>query len=119
MSSSIFSDASTTIANGTSLSPALWMGDRLPVQIVMPAAWTAAVLTFQTSQADGAAFNDLYDDGGNEVTVTAVPAHAVAIDPAMFQGAPVIKIRSGTGGAAVNQGADRVLKVIKRRALTS
>ena len=60
-----------TIAATASLSDAA----RLPnghevVGITMPAAWTAANLTFQASP-DGSTFYNLYDDEGNEVTVTA------------------------------------------------
>ena len=43
--------SSATIANGASLSGAVYVGNRRLIGIQMPAAWTAAVLTFQVSPA--------------------------------------------------------------------
>lgn len=106
-----------TIANGTSLGPSISLGAGLPVTILMPAAWTTANLTFQISY-DGTNFYNLYDDAGNEVTVTAAASEALAIDPSYFQGALYLKVRSGTNGTPANQGADRILSVVTRRDLS-
>ncbi len=39
-----------TIANGTSLSAAVPIGDHVPVGIAMPTGWDAAGITFQVSR---------------------------------------------------------------------
>jgi hypothetical protein len=103
-----------TIAASASLSGAA----RLPnghvlVGIVMPAAWTAANLTFQASE-DGAAYANLYDENGNEVTVTAAAARYIRLAPADWCAAPFLKVRSGAAASAVNQAAARTLTLITR-----
>lgn len=104
-----------TIANGASLSAAIELGvvGAALVGIEMPAAWTAANLTFQAS-VDGTNFNNLYDKDGNEVTVTASTSRYIGLIPSLFAGFRAMKIRSGTSGAAVNQGGDRILKIVTR-----
>lgn len=113
--SAITSDASTTIANGTSLSPAVYLGAKTLRAIQMPAAWTAAALSFQGS-VDGVTYNDIYDSQGVEWTVAAGAARYIPIIDGQFSlGILWLKIRSGLTAAAVNQGADRILKVLTRR----
>lgn len=99
-----------TIANGTSLSPAIDLADDRLHTIMMPAAWTAANLTFQVS-ADGVSFIDLFNAAG-EVVVTAAAARALALDQAMFPAFRHVKIRSGTAGVPVNQVAARDLTLL-------
>ncbi|MES0207922.1 hypothetical protein NKJ93_02330 [Mesorhizobium sp. M0028] len=110
-----FEVAKTTalIANGGSLSAAVDLGGLHLVGIVMPAAWTAASMTFSVS-VDGENFADLYAPDGTEYALTVVAAHHVYLDMGVFAGFNSIKFRSGTGGSAVNQGADRTLTVISR-----
>jgi hypothetical protein len=100
----------TIIANGTSLSPAIAASNGRLIAIQMPAAWTAAVLTFQGSM-DGITFSDIYDATGAEISVTVVAAHGVSLDVTVFAGWQFLKFRSGTGAAAVNQAADRTLTI--------
>jgi hypothetical protein len=102
-----------TIANGASLSNQATLAEVTAVAIVMPAAWTAANLTFQASH-DNATFNNLYDEAGNEYTVTASTSRFIKVDPAVFAGIRYIKIRSGTSAAAVNQGAARDIVIVAR-----
>jgi hypothetical protein len=99
-----------TIASGQSLSPAFDAGAGRLAALVMPAAWTAAAITFQGS-ADGSTYADLYDDQGNEATVQAAASRAIALDVlAPLVGAfRYLKVRSGTGGAPVNQAAARAI----------
>lgn len=100
-----------TIANGASLSGAVQIDpDTVPVAIQMPAAWTAAALTFQGS-ADGVTYGDLYD-GGTELNIATAANRLVHLDWTKFVGLRYLKIRSGTSGTPVNQGADRALKII-------
>ena len=82
--------------------------------IVMPAAWTAANLTFQGS-ADGATYNNLYDDADTELTVTAAAARMLVLPPANWCAVPFLKIRSGTAAVPVAQAAARSLVLITRR----
>jgi hypothetical protein len=99
-----------TIANGAALSDAVELGAYEPLAVVMPAAWTAAGLSFQAS-FDGAAYVDVHDAAG-ELTTAAGASRAIALDPDKFLGARKLKIRSGTAAAAVNQLAERKLTVI-------
>lgn len=108
---------SVTIANGASVtSTGGPVGDgvidlrkKSLVGIQMPAAWTAANLTFSASMDGGVTFNDLYDDSGTERTVTAAAGRSITLDPMRFLGCTHLKIRSGTSAAAVNQGAARTI----------
>jgi hypothetical protein len=99
---------SAAIANGASLSDAIDLGGRRLGAIVMPAAWTAAALTFQVS-VDGTNYYNLYDQDGVEFSLSADTSRTIVIDPSYFALFRYIKIRSGTAGVPVNQGADRIL----------
>jgi hypothetical protein len=102
-----------TITNGTSLSAAVDIGNAGIVRVLMPATWTAAVLTAQVSQ-DNATFYDLYNADGTEWSATVAANHAVVMDVTVWTGMRYVKLRSGTGGAAVNQGGDRILTLVTR-----
>lgn len=105
-----------TIANGQSLSGALPLADgECPFMIVMPSAWTTAGLTFQVS-IDGTNYANLYDSVGEYTIASATASVAIGlggIDP--FYGAGGIKVRSGTSGAPVAQGAERKIYIVCRR----
>jgi len=110
--------ASITIASGASLSGAVNLGDKVLCAIILSAAWTAAALSFQASEDNGVTWKDMFDDGGQEVTIPtagAVAGQRISIDPAMFGGVDMIKVRSGLTAAAVNQAADRILTVVSRK----
>ena len=103
-----------TIANGESLSGAVDLteqGKRL-LGIQMPAAWTEAGLTFQAS-AGGSTYVDLYM-GAAELAIPTVVASSFVILPSAndFLGLRYLKIRSGTTGTPVNQGAARTLQLV-------
>lgn len=98
-----------TILSGAALSDVLLLGPLRPCRIIMPAAWTAANLTVQTSYDNGVTFNDLYDASGTEYTITAAASRAILLPIADFLGVNALKLRSGTTGTPVNQGADRAL----------
>lgn len=97
-----------TIALNASLSGAVHLGSGVLTGIVMPAAWTAAGLTFQVS-ADGTTYNNLYDEFGGEVAVTVDASRFVRLNPSEWLGVQYVKIRSGTAALAVNQAAARTL----------
>jgi len=102
---------SATIANAASLSGAVFLGSGTLIRIQMPTGWTAASLTFQVSE-DGVTYQNHYDDAGNEVTLTVAASRSVQVTPDSLQGALYLKVRSGTSGSAVNQGAERVLTLV-------
>lgn len=100
-----------TILNGQSLSGDAQIDGAALVGIIMPSAWTAADLTFQAS-GDDAVFNDMYDVDGAEVTVVAGASRYIWLSPNDFVGFDSIKVRSGTTGTPVNQGADRSITLV-------
>lgn len=104
---------SATIAINQSLSGAVALGDGVLTGIVMPTAWTAAVLTFQVSH-DGSTYQNLYDEAGGEYTIAADAARNIAVPAGDFSGWSYLKIRSGTSAAAVNQAAARTLTLVAR-----
>lgn len=82
-----------------------------PARIIMPATWTAANLTFQTS-ADKSSYSDLYDEYGVEKTVVAAAGRAIALNPADWVGVQAMKIRSGTSGTPVSQASARTIRIL-------
>ena len=104
------------IALNASLSGAVEIGDAKQIAISMPADWTAANLTFQGSY-DGATWWDVYDDAGTEVNVTAAEDRLIVLGTITKNLRPLrfLKVRSGTAGSAVTQGAARTLHLILAR----
>lgn len=97
-----------TIANGAAISGNVELTAPM-FGIDMPAAWTAADLTFQVS-ADGGTYSDLYDELGVETNVKAAASRAIRFtNPGQWLGVRFLRIRSGTAAAPVNQGGARVL----------
>ncbi|MDB2415442.1 hypothetical protein N9W34_06695 [Rickettsiales bacterium] len=109
----VTSDLSATIASSESLSDVIDLSGTTLSGYVMPASWTAADITFSVS-ADGTNFNDLYDQFGNEVNHTVDASRFIALLPSDFAGIRYLKIRSGTSGTPVNQGAERVITLVAR-----
>jgi hypothetical protein len=103
-----------TIASGTSLSGVLNLGGLRLFGIAMPAAWTAANLTFQMSPDGGTTWVNMYDANGNEMTATTSSSRHIVIDPTNFAAIQLLKVRSGTSAAPVNQGQDSTLTLILR-----
>lgn len=103
-----------TIASGASLSDSMNLGGLRLFGIVMPAAWTAANLTFQASFDGGTTYVDMYDYNGLEVVATTSTSRLIVLDPVVFAAIPLLKIRSGTAASAVNQGGDRTLTLVLR-----
>jgi hypothetical protein len=97
-----------TIASGAALSGVVNVDGRRISGIIMPSAWTAAALTFQVS-ADGVVYNDLYDEAGAEYSITVAASRYIGVDAGALELSAVdfIKVRSGTTGTPVNQGAAR------------
>lgn len=99
--------------DGTFASTGLGVQGSFPLSIQMPAAWTAAVLTVQFSE-DNANWFDAYDRNGAEITIQAAASRRIFLEPWILIGGTFIRFRSGTGAAAVNQGADRDLVLFWR-----
>jgi hypothetical protein len=102
--------STVTIANGASLSGVVALGNKRLAAIQMPAAWTAANLSFQGS-LDGVTYQELQDSFGAALTVIAAASVCISVDVTLFAGWPYLKIRSGTSGTPVNQGAARTLQI--------
>jgi hypothetical protein len=94
-----------TIAAGGVLSGEVDTTGRSLAAILMPAAWTAAELTFQVASASGGTYKDVYDDQGNEVVVQAAASRAIGLDVVAYALAPYrfLKIRSGRTASTVAQ----------------
>lgn len=112
-----------TIPADASVSNALDLDGKLLCGIIMPSAWTtAANITFTASFYDQETpdvvwtFVPVYrGDTGQEIALTGVAASvALMIDPSLLAGCRVIKLRSGTLAAAVNQAAARDIQVVLR-----
>lgn len=100
-----------TIATGQSLSGEVDIGANSLVGIAMPAAWTAASITFQVSPDGGTTWLEL-QTVSSEYTVTAAASQFIAIDPTALKGFNAIKVRSGTSASPVNQTSGATLTLI-------
>lgn len=100
-----------TIPSRGSMTPAIAITGPI-VGIIMPPAWTPAVVTVQGS-ADGTNFFDLYDGmTAKEVSFNLKPNSMVAISPNRLCCCTQIKLRSGTSALSVMQNAACQFSVI-------
>lgn len=99
-----------TIANGASLSDAAAIGAGTLIGIQLPTL-TSAALTFQGS-FDGTTFAEVVDASNSAVSFTATTGAIYIKAPADLVGVPYLKVRSGTSGSPVNQGAARTIRLI-------
>ena len=105
-------EKSVTIASAAALSGLIDLTGWSIVSILIP-SWTAADLTFQGS-IDGSTFKNIYTKDGIELSATVV-ADSIICDLLELGSIRYLKIRSGTSGTPVNQGAERVLGVLLKR----
>jgi hypothetical protein len=105
------STATATIASGAALSGAVDCGTARLAKINMPAAWTAANITLQTS-ADGVTYRDCYDAQGTEYSVVAAASRSIILALVDFLGTRFVKVRSGTAVTPVNQAAARDIELV-------
>lgn len=110
---SIASLLPVTIESGESLSDGINLSGNIMIGVYIPASWTSADITLQAS-SDGVNFSDVYVDG-TEYTLAAGAGQYLAFDGFRLFGIQHVKLRSGTAGAAVNQGADRTIGVMVGR----
>jgi len=100
------------IPAGQSESSMLQLETETIVGIYMPPAWDAADLAFANSP-DGVNFSDMHEFG-SLITVQADGGQYVALDFPKFVGVSFLKLKSQSGGAPVNQSAERVLMPVFR-----
>ena len=108
-------NAIITVAVDSSVAAAIDVGDGGLVAIQMPSAWTAASLTFQASADLNGTYYDVYDITGTELAITTAASRYVALNASTFAGLRYIKIRSGTTGTPVVQGANRTIRTLVRK----
>lgn len=108
---------SVTIASGQSVSPLVNLGAKTLVAIGMPAAWDAAVLTFQ-STVDDTNFLNVWTAAGTELSVPAAAGLYIPIDRTLWYSLNSIKLRSGTSVTPVAQTANRTLILVTRSDIT-
>jgi hypothetical protein len=106
-----------TIAAGASLSSPASVGSKVLCGIIFPAVWTSASLTFQVSVDGGATWLEYYDDSTTEqqILTTTPTGLYLALDASMFAGVTMLKVRSGTFAAPVNQVAAASLMLVARK----
>jgi hypothetical protein len=106
-----------SIQNGVALSNEVNVGSGIIVGVIAPAAWTAGGLTMQAVVADaGGGATPTYgevlvDAASTPWAITAITAGAYygwGVNAALaVAGAGRVRVRSGTSGTPVNQGALR------------
>lgn len=103
-----------TILNGAAASEALDMRPFKEMQIITPAAWTAAKLGFQVCDTPDGNYVPLVEDDGTTYVVidTVTPSRAVPV-PAQVVGSAFVMLWSTDGaGNDTAQGADRLFSVV-------
>ena len=94
------------------------------VGISMPAAWTAASLSFQVSSDGGTTWQELFNDNGTAVSIPAASAAAgqfIALTTNSnytWRGVNMMKVRSGTVGVPVVQTIGATVTLVARNELT-
>ena len=98
------------------LAEAIAVAEKVPCALLMPAAWTAADISFQASLDGGATWHDVYDmQGNNLVLVNPQVGTFYQLDPSQFAGLTVIRLQSGDPGAQVNQVAAAAVTLATRK----
>jgi hypothetical protein len=102
-----------TILNGQSVSNEQDMRMWRLIAIEMPAAWTAASLSFKSASASGAEV-PFTDTAGAEVTFTVAASKYVAVSDTnnAYRSLAFTQLVSGTNAAPVAQGANRVVNLL-------
>lgn len=108
-----------TIQAGQSLSNGVLVGDYTVCGLYFPAGWTGAGISYQISFDDGATWVELNDSTGGAVTLPAASAassyYAIDVRDKSLTGVTMLKLRSGTLAAPVNQAATSIVYVVCRR----
>jgi hypothetical protein len=103
-----------TIKKDESLSDGADCSGGTIVRITVPQEYNAGnmphAMSFQVS-SDGGSYNDLFDDKGKEIVVTARPNSGIVIDLSWARTVGFIKVRSGTRDTPVKQKEDCKLAI--------
>jgi hypothetical protein len=101
-------------AGATGLSGAVRISGAKMMAIYMPASWEAAGITFQGGISQSDSFQDIYDDAGVEVSITAAASRCISLASVAVKLSPYewIKLRSGVTATPVNQVTAKTLKLI-------
>ena len=106
-----------TIADSASLSGAVPLGAFTLCGISMPAVWATAPISFQASPDGGTTWQNLFDSAGNEIVLTVAAGQMImmAAYPSYdWRGVNMLKVRSGTAAAPVNQSGGTVVNIVTR-----
>lgn len=95
-----------------SLSGAVDLSAGVLVGVYMPAAWTAADLSFLACSIPGGPYLNVFDEFGVERKVAAAASRYIPLAASDWIGVENLQIRSGISGAAVAQAAARTLKLV-------
>ena len=106
--------AADTIPNAAATGAGFNLNNASLVGIYMPATWTTAVITFDTS-LDGVTWQSALDINGTEITVQAAQGKNHQINAQVFEGVQWLRVRSGTFASPVNQGGARVINFKAQR----
>jgi hypothetical protein len=109
---------SAVIANGGSLSAGVDLRGYILCGISMPAAWTAADLSFQVAPSAAGTYQDVYALSASldtEYVVQAAAGRFIPVTDGAFDGVEFLKVRSGLTAAAVIQGAERTIVLHLRK----
>jgi hypothetical protein len=68
--------------------------------LYMPAAFTGTTLTFEAATSSGGTFVPVYDELGNQVSITVSSSRFISLDPAEFAGIQFLKAVSGSSETA-------------------
>ena len=113
MSKPMLAEHDVVIANGESLSTALDLDGGVLEGFIMPAAWTAATVSFEGSMDDTTYYE--CGDGTAEVSLVADAGWLISIGAGTIHGlGRYVKVRSGTSVLPVNQGAARTITLLVR-----
>ena len=100
------------IANGASLSDAVDLYGFTVKALLVPAAWTAAPVSFAAS-FDNGSFGDCFNQEGAEYMINIGASRLIPLSlSALFDAGRYFKLRSGTAAVPVNQGAARILTLL-------
>lgn len=107
------------IANGASVSTSptggmSTVGGGRILGLIMPAAWTAADVSFESTLLDSTTWGPVIDKAGTQVKITSPAAASIV---ALTEGTDLLmlgqfRLRSGTSAVPVAQGAARTLGVV-------
>jgi hypothetical protein len=97
-----------TILSGQSISSLFTLDGNPPTILEMPAAWTAADLSFLCS-GDGVTHMFMCDNLGAPIVIPTGVNHRIVLPYAYLEDNKFLSVYSGTPVASVPQGADRII----------